>query len=58
MQVTGNGKIKQKVLKQPSVILEQDPYKEEEDELCLNIYVSRPHSVMFLGLMANLIKSV
>lgn len=53
MQVTVNGKIKQKVLKQLSVVLHQNPHKEEKDELCLNIYIFRPHNVMFLVLMAN-----
>ena len=58
MQVTVNGKIKQKVLKQLSVVLYRNPYKDEKDELCLNIYVFRAHNVMFLVLMVNLIKSV
>lgn len=58
MQVTVNGQIKQKVLKQLSVTLHQNPYEEEKDELGLNMYVFRPHNVVCLVLMANLIKPV
>lgn len=56
MEVAVNGKINQKVLKQLSVVLHQNPYKDEKAELCLNIYVFRPRDVIFLVLMGNLIK--
>lgn len=53
MQVTVNDKIKEKVLKHLSVVLHQNPYKGKKDERCQNIYVFRPHNVMFLVLMTN-----
>lgn len=57
MQVTVKEKTKYKVLKQLSVILYQNPYKKEKDQLCLTIYVFRPHNTMFFNLLAHLIKS-
>lgn len=58
MQVTVNEETNQQVLKQLSVILNQNPYKEEKDELCLNIHVFRLYNIIFLVFMANLIKTV
>lgn len=40
MPVTVNERTKQTVLKQPSIILHQNPYHEEKDEFCLEVYVS------------------
>lgn len=57
MQVTVKGKIKWYVLKQLSVILYQKPYKKKY-QLCLTIYVLRPHNTMFLNLLTYLIKPV